>query len=287
MLSYSASRVSPTQVYLQLILVVRRPFSRLCWRFKWSQAQLFWFPGLWLMFECGLHSFDLNLISRLYHSPSLPRHIFKTTCQHIVEQHRSHIGLRQRLHRHTMGFVRSLSMGTAPSSERHSPPQVGVEGRPTSQRMGSIQPFTKPFITRVDTIIKPINPSGQPSMVVEPVVPTQLTESPAQVPILLSPIASRTSAGHQANPAGDHAETTPGDHPQAWLHTAPNLLTSPITTSPQHLRSPLPLDGTPQPTTHASVNVSSVSFRQTDTLRQRKPLAIPLTKPTFSERPHS
>ena len=205
MLSYSASRASPTQVYLQLISVVRRLSSKLCWRFKCSQAQSSWFPGLWLMFECGL----LNLISRLHHSPVLPRHIFKTTCQHIVEQHRSHIGLKQRLRRGTMGLVRSLSLGIAPSSERHSP-QVGFEGRPPSRRMGSIRPFTKYSITRVDTILKPINPSGQPSGAVEPVVPPQLTESPAQAPILLSPIASRSSAGNQVNAAGDYTEVTPG-----------------------------------------------------------------------------
>jgi hypothetical protein len=287
MLSYSASRVSPTQVYLQLISVVRRLFSKLCWRFKCSQAQLSWFPGLWLMFECGLHPFDLNIISRQYHSPALPRHIFKTTCQHVVEQHRSRIGLRQRLRRGTVGLVRSLSLRATPSSARHSPPHVDVEGRPPNQRMGSIRPFSKPFITRVDTILKPINPSGQPYRVVEDVVPTQLTESPAQAPILLSPIDSRTSAGHQANPAADHAEATPGDYLQARLHIAPSLLTTPFTTSPQDIRSPLPLDGTPQPATHASANASSVGFKQTETLRQRKPPTIPLTKTTFSERPHS
>lgn len=222
--------------------------------------------------------FFLNLIWRLHHSPALPRHIFKTTCQHIVERHRSHIGLKQRLHRGTMGLVRSLSLGIAPSSERHSP-QVGFDGRPPSQRMGSIRPLTKRSITRVDTILKPINPSGQPSGAVEPVVPPQLTESPAQAPILLSPIASRSSAGHQANLAGDHTEVTPGGYLQARLHTT-------TTTSPQALRSPLPLDETPQPTTHSSANASGVGFRQTET-RQRKPLAIPLTRPTFSERPQS
>ena len=278
MFSYSASRVLPTQVYPQLISVVRRLSSKLCSSSKCSVAQLSWFPGLWLMFECGLRSFDLNLISRLYHLPVLPRHIFKTTCQHIVDQHRSHIGLRQRLRRGTMGLVRSLSMGTAQS------PQVDIEGRHSAQRVGSIRPFTKPFITRVDTILKPIDPSGQPSNAVEPVVPTQLTESPAQAPILLSPITSRSSIGQQVNSTGDHPEVTPGDHLEAW---PPNLLTSPSTMSPQGLGSPLSLGGTPQQTMHASANASSVGFRQTETLRQRKPLAIPLTKPTFSERPHS
>ncbi len=223
------------------------------------------------MFECGIRSFDLNRISCLYHSPALPRHIFKTTCQHIVEQHRSHIGLRQRLRRGTMGLVRSLSLGTAP------PPQVDIEERPTGQRMGSIRPITKSFITRVDTILKPIDPSGQPSRVVEPVVPTQLTGSPAQAPILLSPVASRSSTGHQVNPAGDHPEDA----------RLPNLLTTLSTTSPRGLGSPLPLGETPQPTTYASATASSVGFRQTETLRQRKPLTIPLTKATFSERPHS
>ena len=195
--------------------------------------------------------------SKYHHSPALPRHIFKTTCQHIVEQHRSHTGLRQRLRRGT---------GTAS-------PQGDIEGRPTGQRMGSVRPITKPFITRVDTILKPVNPSGA----VEPVVPTQLTESPAQAPILLSPVASRSSAGHQVNSAGDHLE-------DAWF---PNLLTTLSTTSPRGLGSPLPLGETPQPTMHASANASSVGFRQTETLRQRKPLTIPLTKATFSERPHS
>lgn len=267
MFSCSASRVLPTQVYPQLISVVRRLFSKPCWSFKCSLAQLSWFPGLWLMFGCGLRSFVLNLTSRLYHSPALPRHIFKTTCQHIVDQHRSHIGLRQRLRRGTMGLVRSLSLGTAP------PPQIDIEGRPTGQRMGSVRPITKPFITRVDTILKPVNPSGT----VEPVVPTQMTESPAQAPILLSPVASRSSTGHQVNSAGDHLEDT----------RLPNLLTTLSTTSPRGLGSPLPLGETPQPTIHASANASSVSFRQTETLRQRKPLTIPLTKATFSERPHS
>lgn len=237
-------------------------------------AQLSWFPGLWPLFECGFRSFDLYLISYLYYSPALPRHIFKTACQHIVEQHRNHIGLRQRLRRGTMGLVRSLSLGTAQS------PQVDIEGRPSSQRVGSIRPFTKPLITRVDTIPKPIDPSGQPSSAVEPVVPKQLTESPAQAPILLSPMASRSSTGQQVNTTGNHPEVTPGDHPETWL---PDLLT---TTSPRGLESPLSLGGTPQ-TMHASANASGVGFRQTETLRQRKSLATPLTKPTFSERHHS
>ena len=237
-------------------------------------AQLSWSPGLWLLFECELRSFDLNLVSRPYHSPVLPRHIFKTTCQHIVHQHRSHIGLRQRLRRGTMGLVRSLSLGTAQS------PQVDIEGRPSGQRVGSIRPFRKSLITRVDTILKPVDPSGA----VEPVVPTQLTESPAQAPILLSPMVARSSTGQQVNPAGDHPEMTPGDHLEAWL---PNLLTSPSTTSPRGLGSALSLSGTPQQTMHASANASSVGFRQSETLRQRKPLTIPLTQPTFSERPHS
>jgi len=186
-----------------------------------------------------------------------------------------------------VNLVRSLSLGRAPpSSERH-PPQVDVEARSRRQRTGSIRPYTKPLITRVDTILKPIDPSGQLSRAVEPVVPTQLTESPAQVPILLSPITSRSSAGYQANPAADHPEVTPGDHLEARLHTNPNLLTSPVTTSPGTLGFPLPLDGMLQPTTYASANASSVAFRQTETLRHRKPKAVPLTKATFSERPHS
>ena len=166
-----------------------------------------------------------------------------------------------------MGIVQSLSLGTTP------PPQVDTEGRPAGQRMGSVRPITKHFITRVDTILKPVDPSGA----VEPVVQTQLTESPAQAPILLSPVASGSSIDHHVNPAGDHPEDA----------RLPNLLTTLSTTSSRGLGSPLPLGETPQLTTHASAGASSVGFRQIETLRQRKPLTIPLTKATFSERPHS
>jgi len=287
--SYSVSRVLPTQVYPQLILVVRRLSSKCCWRFKCSRAQSSWFPGLWLLFECELRSFDLSLISRIYHSPISPRRIFKTTCRHIVEQYRSHSGLRQRLRRGTVDLVRFLSLGTVPLSSERQPPEVDVEKRPRSRSMGSTRPYTKPLIVRVDTILKPIDPSGRPSGAVETEVPTQLTESPAQAPIPLSPVASRSSAALQANPAGDHPAATPGEHLEAQVYTPspPNPLSTISTTYPRAVGFPLPLDGTPQLTTHTSANASGVGIRQTETLRQRKPHPVPLTMTAFSERPQS
>ena len=238
------------------------------------------------MFECGIRSSDLTIILRLCHSPTFPRRIFKTTCQHIVEQYRSHIGLRERLRRGTVDLVRLLSLATVPSSSERRPPESDVEKLPRSRSMGSIRPYTKPLITRVDTILKPIDPSGRPSWAVKPVAPTQPIESPNRAPIPLSPVASISSEGHQAGPAGEHQEATPGDHLEVQV-LSPNPLSTISTRSPQALRSPLSVDGTPEPSVHTSANASSVDVRRTETLRQRKTLPIPLTKTTFSERPHS
>lgn len=238
------------------------------------------------MFECGLRSSDLTIVLRRCHSSTFPRRIFKTTCQHIVEQYRSHIGLRERLRRGTVDLVRLLSLATVPSSERR-PPEGDVEKLPRSRSMGSIRPYTKPLITRVDTILKPIDPSGRPSWAVKPVVPTQPIESPTRAPVPLSPVASISSEGHQAGPSGEYQEATPGDRREVQVLSPLDPLSTISTTSPQGLRSPLPVDGTPEPSVHTSANASSVDVRRTETLRQRKTLPIPLTKTTFSERPPS
>ena len=234
------------------------------------------------MFECELRSSDirstLTLILCPYHPPALPRHIFKTTYQHIVEQYRSHISLKERLHRGAVDLVRYLSLGTVSQWSERQPPEIDIERRPRRRSMGSIRPYTKPLITRVDTTLKPIDPSGRPYAVITP----RLTELPAQAPILPSSVPSKPSADRQVNTAGDYPEATPGDHLEVQLQTPPN----PLTTVPTRaLEFSLP-DGTPEPTTHTSANASSVGFGQTETLRQRKPLPIPLTK-TFSEQPHS
>jgi len=196
--------------------------------------------------------------------------------------------LRERIRRGTLDLVRILSLGAVPSSTERRPPDVDVEKRLRSRSMGSIRPYTKPVITRVDTALRLIDPSGQPSRAVEPVAPTQLTESPTRAPIPLSPVPSSSSPGHQAGPTSDHQEATPGDQVEVQVHTPPpNPPPTISTTSPPALEFPLPVDGTPQPSVHTSTNVSSIDVRQTETLRRRKPLPIPLTRTTFSERPHS
>jgi hypothetical protein len=213
---------------------------------------------------------------RLYHSPAIPRRIFKTTCQHIVEQYRSHLTLRGRIRRGTMDFARTLSLGAVPPSAERQPPDADAENRP--QRMGSIRPYTKSLITRVDMTLKPIDPSGRFSSTIEPVNATQLTASPAQAHLPISLVSSRSSAGHQVNLAGDHLEATPGD-----VTSPPEPLTTGPTMSLRALG--LSLDGFPQSTTHRSANASSVGGGQTENLRRRK--TLPVTRTTFSEQPHS
>ena len=184
-----------------------------------------------------------------------------------------------------MNLGRSLSLGTAPPLSERQPPEVDVEKRPGRQQTtGSIQVYTKPLITRVDTILKPIDPSGRPSSVVES--PAQLIESPVQAPILLSPVTSRSSASHHLNLAGDHPETTPGDLLEVQVHV-PNPPTTISTTPPRALGHSLPLDGTPQPTGYTSANASGVGFRQTVSRRPRQTPFITRTKTAFSEKTYS
>lgn len=239
------------------------------------------------MFECEFRSSDLNLILRLYHLITLPRRIFKTTCQHIVEQYRGHIGLRERLRRGTVDLVRFLSLKSVPSSSERRPPEADAEKMPRSRSMGSIRPYTKHLITRVDTVLKPIDPSGRPSRIVEPVVPTRPIDSPTRAPIPLSPVPSISSAGQRAGSTGGGQEAAPGDNLEVHTRSPPNPLSTISTASPRALVFPLPVDGTPQPSIHASANASSSDVRHTETLRRRKPVPIPRTKTTFSERPHS
>jgi hypothetical protein len=167
-----------------------------------------------------------------------------------------------------VGLVRSLSLGTAPPSVRHAP-QVDVEGPGRGVSVWEVFELYKAshHTSRYNSQThRPVRPAIQ---AVES--PTQLTESPAQAPILLSPITSRSSASHQLEslPA-----ITRKRHPEIlWKHgyTQPSEPSDhPIHHVPPSSRITLAFRWNTTANHYTSANAFSVGFRQTETLRQRQ-----------------
>jgi hypothetical protein len=159
--------------------------------------------------------------------------------------------------------------------------------------MGSIRPYRKTLITRVDTGLKPVNPEGVVStgdLALRPALsqegPPQFMESPSQQHTPLSPMTTRSSANHLSNHGSPNPDHTPRDHTDTQTYIPPSL------TNPS-LNAPMPsLQGIGRaPTPHRSPlatqiphTTTEVETKQTDTLRRRR--RGTKTRSTFSEVSH-